>query len=233
MTTSLNSVAVAVAVAVAGFFPARSATATATFTATFPAYLRGLPWACDHGGESTMQGARFETLSVCRPNGAPKIEPFVQAVANAMGNAGHPPRLRFGPLGPHLYAIDGPRVVSATFVRDTASKRFDVWISVQEAQPATALPELPQGAEWITAHKEQTGQRLLALRLDAGVRDSGALLAATFNALGATPVSANDAKEAALPTRRGRIAWGDEVGFFHLTEIDPHASYLTIYTGHK
>lgn len=194
-----------------------------------PAYLRALPWNCQNGGQSEMRGAHFDNLAVCKPNGAPKLEPFVQAVADALGNAGHPPRLRFGPHGPHLYAIDGTRVISATFVQDSASKKFDVWISMQELRPEADLPALPAGVEWVTAHQEPSGQRLVALRLDASLRNSQALLAATFAAIGAEQLSGRN-MEAPLPALSGSLKWGNERGFYHLIEIDPRASYLTLYT---
>jgi hypothetical protein len=166
-------------------------------------------------------------LSVCKPNGSPKIERFVQLVADAMGNAGHPPRLKFAPLGPHLYAMDGASIISATFVKEGG--KFDVWLSIQRVGATQDLPKLPAGAEWVTTHKEASGQRLVAIRLQCGVRDCGGLLGATFSAIGATALGEN-AVEGVLPARAGRMKWADELGFFQLTELEPHASYLTIYT---
>lgn len=193
-----------------------------------PKYLRDLPWACEDGGDSDMAGLTFENLSVCKPNGAPKVQAFVQRVADAMGNAGHPPRLRFGPLGPHLYAIDGATMISATFVQ--AEGKFDVWISIQTQQAEPSLPPLPRGVEWVTAHREPSGQRLLAMHVDSSLRDSQSLVDATFLALGIKALSARE-MDAPLPTKSGELAWAKERGFYHLVEIDAHTSYLTIYAG--
>ncbi len=194
-----------------------------------PAYLRALPWSCEASAPGQVNGMRLAHLSRCTPQGRPKLEAFVQRVADAMGNAGHPPRLRFGPQGPHLVSLDGAGAVSVSFVRDE-SGRFDAWVAVQELAASSALPVLPAGVSVLADHEEDSGKRMLSLRLEAPSREAGAVLQNTLHALGAQALGAT-ATSVARDGISGRLLWGQRPGFYHLTDGGPDGgSFLTLYS---
>jgi hypothetical protein len=191
-----------------------------------PAYFQALPWRCETPSAERINDISIEQLARCTPNGQAKLPDFVQQVADAMGNAGHPPRLRKGPLGPHLYAPDGLSSVSATFV--TVGERFDVWISIQKlGAPRPGLPIFPDGVNVIADHEDGSGKRVLALQMDAPSRETAGLVSSSLAVLGAKALSH---VETAKDGVSGRLSWGTRIGFYHVTKSGPRTSVLTLYT---
>lgn len=201
--------------------------AIAWLCAGLPSYLTELPLDCTSTPAATLFATTELELALCRPKARenPDLTHWVQTIAEAMLDHGGEPRLQLAPLGPHLSAVTGASVVSATFVRGEHDT-FDVWLSVQRPASATdALPVLPQGA-LLLADQRDTERRLIAIELKAPWRQAKALASATLAALGAELLGEHALKDQGFG---GRLQWQGRTGIYQSTPIDDRRTQLTLF----